>query len=248
MGFSIGDRLFNFVFNQYQYPYQEQYHSKKYQFSPERILWLVFLPWKISLTKGERLCLIPKQGQVLAYEQPKAMVNHNPQEALRVFQTMLKIIQKDLTAYRNYDLKIIAYSAGNGFGFYLANHLPVKKFISVVTGANLGETIFQSIATPHIKKKCLKIGLKSPQEYDKLIQDYIPQGNLKNISAHTIFYLAKFDEYFGLYQGLKLAQTIKKQNPQTTIKILPFGHCGTVLYFAFLNLLRRNKHIYQNKP
>jgi len=204
-----------------------------------------FLPWKTSIKKGEIFGLVPKRGTVIVYEQPDAMINHEPEKAMKVFKKMLELIEEDISEYGGFKLNVISYSAGNGFGFYVANHFAVKKFISIVTGANLGECIFTCIATPHVKKESINFGINSHNEYDKVIEGYIPQDNFKNISAKSTFYLARFDEYFELKQGLKVANYVKQHNKNTEIKIIPLGHLATMVYFGFLNRFSLIEDIYK---
>lgn len=134
-------------------------------------------------------------------------------------------------------MRILSYSASNGIGFYLANRRRVTRFVSVVTGCNLGESLWRSRGTRHVRKICQSLGYDTHESVDDAVREYLPENNTDSLPSRTSLYLGRHDEYYPVDLGLRAAWAARAANPATKISVWPFGHFGTVLAFGTLNRL-----------
>jgi hypothetical protein len=244
MAFSIGDRLVHWLSGNENYPYAESYRFETRRYTEDAILWLVFLPWKTSVARGRRWGLLPKIGTVIAFELPDAFVNADPLESKRILLTLTESADRQMAAYPEHSVRVLSYSASNGIGFYLANNRPIDRFVSVVTGCNLGESLWRSRGTRHIKPLCQKLGYDSHEAVDDAVREFLPENNVDNLPKRSAFYLGRHDEYYPVDLGLRVARAALARNAGTKIAMWPLGHFGVVLAFGTLNRMRRVKEIY----
>lgn len=109
--------------------------------------------------------------------------------------------------------------------------------MSVVTGCNLGESLWRSRGTKHVKRICQSLGYDTHQSVDDTVREYLPENNADALPQRTSLYLGRYDEYYPIDLGLRAARAARAHNPSARVAVWPLGHFGTVLAFGVLNRL-----------
>ncbi len=193
----------------------------------EDLVWLCFLPWRVSFKEAEKIGLIPKRGRVLVYEIPDNLINPNPFMA----KNLLKKVFKDITSLNLKNFNVLAYSAGAYFGFFVANHLKAKKMVAVAPGSELGN-FYDSIATSKIKQKAIQLGYKNSSEYNNCLKETNPIANLKNLPDDIEIHLPSHDFYIPTKFGEELIYQLQKHKNPKIVRYKNKGHILTLIKFG----------------
>lgn len=209
----------------------------------EPIVWVVFLPWKTSIEYARRFHLLPYRGTVYVYETPPAFVNADPKRVMEIFREITNDVEARLVGEAR-EINVLSYSAGNAFGFFTANNLPVQKFITVVTGYGLGEEVWGSRITQEVKRRSLALGYVSAEQYNAVIAERLPINQAERLPARTELWLGLLDVHIPISNGLKMLAKIRASNPLARCRFFLAGHIFTVFLFGVLNRWRRISLIY----
>jgi len=189
------------------------------------LIWVCFLPWRVSFKEAKKIGLVPKNGRVITYEGPIGLANPDP----NIAKELLKKIVSDLKLLKLNNFNILAHSIGNYPAFFVANHFNVKKLVSVVPGSKLGACIYDSIVTQEVKKMAIKLGYNNSFQYDLCITKTNPISNLDNLPSDIEIHIATHDFFIPTIYGEELiSELIKNRNP----KILRYNNKGHVLTLA----------------
>jgi hypothetical protein len=220
-------------------------HEKQIiQWDDENIVWFVFLGWGVNVKTALKFHLIPFRGTAVIFETPYTLVNPDPHKTKQVFLKIIKEIDIYLKKHKSAEINVLSHSAGNAFGYFVANNYNTEKFIAVVTGARLGEEIFSGITTQDIKKRSLLCGFSNGHEYDQVLKGYLPIDNTKYLPKKSHVYLGRFDLFTPTCTGLEIYKKMKKYNNNTKLTLWPFGHIFSLFFWGILNRMKRIKIIY----
>ena len=174
--------------------------KKIFHLTNEKIITLTFLPWGISIEQAKKLDFIGKVGIYIAFTTPLGFVNRDPNKTREIFLEFEKMIHKTMknisNKYKNYNIQVISYSAGNGFGFYTANNFNVDKFISVCSGRTISFEIQESVVLKKIKED-LKEWIKS------FLQTNLKQNSKEHLRKYLLSIYTKLDRHIKLSYKLK---------------------------------------------
>ena len=238
--FSLVDTAILILRRNKQWEYREDARTREIRFTQERTIWVVFTGWKCSIEQAIRIGLIPRVGTAQIWEFPIGLIHPDPHEAKRIFCK----ITRDIDAYvearlrDGYTVNVLSYSAGNSFGFYTANTFAVKKFISIVTGARIGEEIWAGLATQRIRQASERLGIASGTHYNAPLTGFLPMDHTENLPRDTTFYLGLFDRVMPLSAGREVVRKVRARNPHARVYFFPTGHIFTGVVFGALNRLR----------
>jgi esterase/lipase len=156
-----------------------------------------------------------------------------------VFQKLKKDFQKECCQkkIKNKEVYFIGLSIGNMPAFYFANRIKSKKLMAVCPTDRLGDGIFSALAAKQrgIKSRAIRRGY-TPVRYDKIIQEFNPIKNLKNLPKNVEVYLGRFDKYVPYGGGKRLVKYLKKYNKKVVVKEFNFfGHFLTMMMFGLKN-------------
>ena len=234
MSFSFWDFIYSFYIKLYLIKrYDDEKFRKRYiNYTKDKELWIIFLGWEVKIDRALRLSFAPKRGKVLFYEIQRGFINKDPRKVKKMFLELIKDCKKEIAKNKGDKIKIISFSAANGYGFYIANNCKVDKFYSVVTGAKLGQEMWGTSIAEEIVQDAIKMGYKNSNKYDKTLGKILPYYNVKNLPNNTEIWLGLFDSIIPSKFGIQIAKKVKKYNNNVKIRILPFGHIFTSFFFG----------------
>lgn len=193
------------------------------------IVWIICLGWGMSPESARMFNLFPKEGTSYVYTLPKSLVNPDPHRTLEIHTTCTERILADLRMLpEDVRVSVLSISAGNAFGFYVANHYPVERFIPIVTGAGLGSEIFCSLACISVARKTRRMGYRTGAQYNEPLRGRLPFDNTEFLPKRTHFYLGLADAQIPFWFGLKIYRQVKQYNPDARLSLFWLGHIGTL--------------------
>jgi len=192
--------------------------------------WVCFLPWRIRTEEAAKLGLIPKKHKAIVYEGPIGIANPNPQIARDLQQEIVK----DIHNLNLGTFNVLTYSVGTYPGFYVANHFPTSKLVSVVPGARLGACIWDGIATQKVRELAIQnYDIQDARQYDTILKGTNPIENIANLPENIEVHLASHDKYIRTPHGEELVKEMINQGKNPQVKrysgkghVLSLDHFG----------------------
>jgi hypothetical protein len=207
---------------------RQAFSRSDFYWDEQPIVWVVCLGLGMSPDGAKMFNLFPREGTTYVYILPKDLVNPDPYETLRVHRECTDQILEDLRALpAGVRVSVLSISAGNAFGFYIANNYPVERFLAVVTGAGIGKELFWSLACIPVARQTRRLGYTG-ETYNAVLRGRLPIENIANLPARTHFYLGLADAQIPFWFGLKIYRRVKEYNPDAKLSLFWLGHIGTL--------------------
>lgn len=192
------------------------------------ITWFCFLPRRTNLDIAKKYNLLPRNGNVIAYEVPLNLIASNPNITKNTFFSLINDFKNEYSKLVSRKIALLGISIGSIPAFYLANRYKADKLRIVCTTEKLGDGIFSAFAARKIKKECIKEGFNA-KIYDEILDGINPIKNISNLPGDTKIVISKFDNYIPYKGGLNLINEIKKRNKNIKFyKFLISGHFLTM--------------------
>jgi hypothetical protein len=193
------------------------------------ILWVICPGLGMSVDGLRTFKLVPREGTSYIYTFPNDLVNPDPHRTLEIHAACTDAILADLAALPlEIRVSVMSISAGNAFGFYVANHFPVERFISVVSGAGLGKELFWSLICIPIARQTRRLGYVSGSLYDAPLKGRLPYDNVEHLPKKTHFYVGLADAQIPFWFGIKIYRDAKRYNPDAKLSLFLLGHVGVM--------------------
>lgn len=200
------------------------------------LTWICFLPRRTTLDIAQKYSLLPKNGNIIAYEVPLDLIASDPNMTRKAFFSLIKDFQDE---YKNKllgkDIAFLGISVGSIPAVFLANRYKNKKIRIICSISKLGEGIFHSFAARKIKKDAIKNGFDEVA-YDKILNEINLIENTLNLPDDVKIVISRFDNYIPYDGGVELIKKVKETKKNAKIyKFLMVGHFLTMLRVGWLN-------------
>lgn len=208
--------------------------KKIVEFNTSKVHWIVFLPWGVTIDNGLNKNLVPKEGKALVYQIPLGFVNKDPKIVKKLFLKVIRDCEREIKKIgKDNIIKVLSYSAANGFGYYIADKYDVDTFYSIVTGAKLGQEIWKSKLLKPIKEDSMKLGYSSYTDYDGYLGELLPYYHTSNLPDKTYIWLGRSDTHIPVEFGKEIYNKAKESKP-VKLNLFPSGHIFTIFLFSLL--------------
>ncbi len=97
----------------------------------------------------------------------------------------------------------------------------------VGVGTKLGECLWHGAATKEVRRRAESLGIKSPEEYDKILDGINPIDNLDNLPETIELHLPMSDRYIPTRYGEELIRAL--ENSGKNPRIIRYNGCGHIL-------------------
>ena len=237
---TLRDRIHDVI-----YPLEKEDHSNTSHFKhichdyvtdEDGPIWVVFLPWRITLDEAKQHKLLPTTGRVIAYEGPIGLVNPDPSH---VKDYILKLV-KDLRSKKIGKFNLVGLSVGNYVAFYAASKFKhIEKFISVVPGYDLGACMYDSCSASLVADMAKELGYRSHHAYDKELKQFNPGKHFNNLPKNIEIHIAEHDKSIEVTHALKLIKRLKKLELNINEIIYKGkGHVLTIAHVGQINIYK----------
>ncbi|MBT7611411.1 MAG: hypothetical protein HN576_16745 [Bacteriovoracaceae bacterium] len=243
----ILDRLFVFsIFNNLEEEVQYAEESKKYTFDtttyPGNSLWICFSGWSMTQEKVKNLSFLPQEGKVVSFSGPLSLIGKTPEETKQALIELKRVINKIISWDRDRELKFYGFSAGTLPAFYFANNLNCKKLIAVSPAPRLGDGIYMSPVT-HFISKLLREDRIGPKTYNKLVEDFHQEGNMKNLPNDIQIFASGKDFITPAKMTREVVSQLKKKGYSPKYKEYKFlDHVSLIFYLGWLNKKKKDPY------
>lgn len=205
----------------------------------------IFLPYLWKKTFFEKMWFL-KNINNITFELPKWFINKDPYKMKSIFLWVSRKIDEEYSLaiskwYEN--IKVISFSAWNGFWFYLSNKYKVEEFVSVVTWDIISKIIFENKYLKYFKQDIIKNWYDS-FSYTKNLS--IDQRNIDtyyncdNLPLKSSFYLSKDDISIPFKFWNNILKKAKFFNPKIKSTNLYLNHVHTIIFCFYLFNIKNN--------
>jgi len=188
-----------------------------------RANWICFLPESNVRDNNPLRDVLCRVGNYDVYVLPNGLIQPTPKIIDEYLSRVLRMaIEVQEKKYSHDELNLMGVSLGNVLAYRLAamNQFTVNRFISVVPGSRLSESIFEGIVTKSIPDQPL-------EKFKDVLGRWDPIENLDFVADKTELYVGTHDLMIPSKRGIELAKAVhsrKKLNPNINY----FGQCGHV--------------------
>ncbi|PIN89811.1 hypothetical protein COU61_02990 [Candidatus Pacearchaeota archaeon CG10_big_fil_rev_8_21_14_0_10_35_13] len=207
--------------------------------------WYCFVPRIISDINYFSKTILPQNGKRTIYtiSSQKIMVSDPLETVVKlraIYENSIKRMQTDIGS--GLAINLMGISLGNVLSIRLAANLPkgkVKKLVSLVGGAQLGLSAWDSILTGHTARQS---GCRTPNEYERKLEEFSPINYTENLTLGSIFSRFGSSDLLIPFQphGKKLAEALAKtRTEKIDVRTYPFADHSSAI---FLSSLARRKY------
>ncbi|MCD4759477.1 alpha/beta hydrolase [archaeon] len=199
-------------------------------------VYIIFPGWRSGLKHSQILRnTLTKRGQsCLEYEFHPDILTSDPQQTLDCFEQIkkdgLQEIENLKQIYNFKNIQVIGMSLGGMHAYMVSNHNPnIDKLTLVCTGYSLAESLWDGIATQHLRKNMEKQGITLDQ-LETLWGKIHPYNNIDGLTGKKIqVFLSKADKLIRYSGGKKIVNAMKELGLDPQVEENRFlGHYITI--------------------
>lgn len=234
--------------------YKKRFARKKVEWKPSIFnfdnsddAWYCFVPTFVLKNKNLREGILPQKGKVVVYTLyysdiivPDAVRTRDNLREI-YFDAMTRVL-KDMNSYQ---INLVGISLGNVEAMRVGANLPggrVRNLVSLVGGAKLGFSSWNSIATQHIARNS---GCASVLEYEGILREFSPIHYVSNINTEKVFARFGKEDLMIRYNphGKELEGALRNMNShEKDIKVYHFmDHCSSIILSSMAGIHDRIK-------
>jgi len=196
--------------------------------------WFCFVPSTVISSRFLNWGILPKKGNRYLYQiSSKRIITNDPEETIEklneIYEDVIKRVDSELQ--RGNKPNFLGVSLGNVISVRAASNFSQKgigKLVSLVGGANLGYSGWDSILTGHVVKesKC------SREEYERRVSEFSPINYVEGIDAElTTMRISRHDLLIRYDHGEKLAKAFSNGKRLIDLKTYNLSdHCTGLLH------------------